>query len=91
MAVSSQILADPALGEAYEGALVRLNRGTVTAAPNKFGEFQIDGVLFVGDLYAYQAPTKGDVVNITGVMNYSFGKRMLEPRSDADIEILGSR
>lgn len=86
--VTPSVLADAVSGEAYEGALVKFTRGTVTATPNKFGEFQIDGVLFVGDLYPYDAPQLGELVSITGVMNYSFGKRLLEPRSDADIEKL---
>ncbi|GMV40167.1 MAG: hypothetical protein AMXMBFR64_18830 [Myxococcales bacterium] len=84
--VAAADLADATTGEQWEAVLVRVADAKVTAGANNFGEWTIDSALPVNDLYDYgYKATVGDVVTVSGVMNYNFSTRKLEPRSDDDV------
>lgn len=75
--------------EAYEGVLVRIENTTVTAAANMYGEWQIDDVLAVDDLFfqgGWVEPEVGTAyASVAGVMTYSFEEAKLAPTSLDDL------
>jgi len=88
--------------EKLEGVLVRLKNVTVTNAnpdtPKDYGNFEVGGKVLVGHLFNISYTDKnnnqrtlGDVfTSLTGVVNYTYGQYILEPRNDADM-VLGSK
>ena len=60
-----------------------------SAAPDQFNEWfgvsTTQGQIKINDLCYVYVPTVGTYYTITGVMNYSFNERKLEPRFLADI------
>ncbi len=87
---ASQIVTGAPSGETLEGIYARLSNQTVTLADDGFGQWEVTdgtGTALIGDdaFYNYN-PTLGDVlVSVSGVVDYSFAERKLEPRDDADI------
>ncbi|MBM4117395.1 T9SS type A sorting domain-containing protein [bacterium] len=88
-------MADPAVWEPYEGALVRVTNVTVVERAGSWNFYawsvtQDDiNWLKVGDMGDYDyLEGLGDILNITGTLRYEFGNFVLMPRRDADIEIL---
>lgn len=81
--------------EPYEGVLLRISGvstviNTKPDCPHDFGEFMIDGNLRVDDMkpLAYTAHLGDELQDVTGVLNYGFGNYKLEPRLDADLDLL---
>lgn len=76
--------------EQWEGVLVKVPDIGCTALPDNFGEWiatsTTGGSMMINDLLFAYTPTVGTFYTITGVMNYSFNARKLEPRFLADIE-----
>lgn len=77
--------------EQWESMLVKIMDIGCVSAPNQFNEWPAtsttSGVIVVNDLcYAY-TPVIGNYYTITGVLDYSFSERKLEPRFLADIEV----
>ncbi len=93
--VTVATLANPALAEPYEGVLVKLENVKVVSAnpdaPSEFGDWTVGvvGTLITIDDMMFKRPTNVAVdkcySNIVGVLDYSFGKFKLEPRSAADV------
>ncbi|OQX53783.1 MAG: hypothetical protein B5M53_06580, partial [Candidatus Cloacimonas sp. 4484_209] len=76
--------------EPYEDVLIRCDNAVVTDLPNNYGEWRIDdgsGKCWVDDAASYSYnPALGDtILHIIGVVNYSYGNFMIEPRRDDDI------
>lgn len=77
--------------EQWESVLVKVMDVGCVSAPNQFNEWPATsttgGTIVVNDLcYAY-TPVVGNFYTITGVLDYSFSERKLEPRFLADIEV----
>lgn len=75
--------------EQWEGMLVQVPDIGCSAAPDQFNEWfgvsTTQGQIKINDLCYVYVPTVGTYYTITGVMNYSFNERKLEPRFLADI------
>ena len=71
------------MAEDYEGVLVRVLDVTVTAAPDSYGEWEVEGCLMVDDaLYDYDAVLGEQFASVTGIHQYYYNFKIL-PR-DAD-------
>ena len=86
---SADIGTGGALAEDYEGVLVRVLDPVVTDtnpdAPSDFGEFEVDGVLRVDDMFTLYEPTPGETfLCMTGPLNYAYSHFKLEPRGAYD-------
>jgi len=84
-------LSDGAL-ESYEGVLCKLTNVECTVGLNSYKEWTVgDGLssLIVGDLIYLDSTivAVGTHYNITGVMDYNFSERKIQPRFAADITI----
>lgn len=79
------------LSEAYEGVYVQVSNVTVTNPDAGFGEWEVDGVLLVDDLFDYAyTPKIGDKLGaLRGFVSYGFGNFKLLPSRDEDIELGG--
>lgn len=90
--VPTSDFASAGTAEQWEGVLVTVQSVTVSdgnpdGPDNDYGEFEVNGVLRVDDLYYDAAGTEGQAFSsITGVLNYSFGNYKLSPRSSADVQ-----
>lgn len=83
---------DGANAEEYEGVLVRVQTGTVSAGRDSFGVFEVasgSDKLQVSTSFGLTAnPAIGGVVSsLTGFGHFSFCRRKLRPRTDADVTI----
>lgn len=87
--VTNITIPDGAL-ESYEGVLCKVTNAQCTAMPDTYFEWQIgDGMesLTVGDLiYAY-TPVLNTYYDVTGIMDYNFSERKIQPRSAADVTV----
>ena len=77
--------------EEFEGCLIQIAGAKVTAPVADFGEFQVDGVLKVDDLFYLPAPgpkPPADTVftNLVGQLTFGFNEFKLAPRSCADYQ-----
>jgi hypothetical protein len=77
--------------EAYEGVLVRVEGVTVAANDLGFGEFSVDDMLRVDDLFFAMAdwplPNPGDMFDaIVGPLAFSFDTTKIAPRSADDLQ-----
>lgn len=84
------LTSDEAATEPWEGVLAQIDGPIVTAEANMFGEWQIDDVLLVTDIFFAQGDwptpaTDTSYTSLTGVIEYSFGNFKLAPRDEADI------
>ena len=73
--------------EAYEGVLVTVEAVDVSSAPDGFGEFGIQGDLFVDDLFVIFSGSAtvgpGDTfTSITGILHDTWDNYKLEPREE---------
>lgn len=80
--------------EDYESVLVNAQNVIVTSEPNSYGEWEIDdssGACMVGSLgdYTYEPVLNDEIFSINGIVNYSYGNFILEPRDDFDISLEG--
>jgi hypothetical protein len=77
--------------EAYEGVLISLQNVTVTNPDLGYGEWEVDdgsGACVVDDMgdYTYEPVQDDVIVELTGVVDYSYGTYKLEPRNDDDFD-----
>ena len=92
MPLTRDVLASPALLEAHESLLVRIEQPAVTSdnpdAPAEFGEFLLNNTLRVDDaLFAQATPeTTCDTFQyVQGVMAFSFSNYKVYPRDASDL------
>jgi hypothetical protein len=78
--------------EVYEGVLVQVDNGTVTAEKNSFGEWELSNTVpdtscTVSDNsgYDYDPTLSESVLFVRGVMMFAYAKHMIEPRNVDDI------
>ncbi|MFZ1947052.1 MAG: endonuclease [bacterium] len=74
--------------EAYEGVLVTVEDAGCTVVNAGYGEWQVDdgsGPGYVDRLGYRFVPTLGTVYDVTGPLNYRYGRFKIEPRGAADI------
>lgn len=76
--------------ENWEGVLVTVENVTVSAAADMFGEWTVDGMLHVDDLFFAVADWTKPAVNdtfasLTGPLFFSFDNSKITPRTNADI------
>lgn len=87
--VTNIAIPDGAL-ESYEGVLCKVTNAECTAMPDTYMEWLVgDGIesLKVGDLIYAHTPVLGTHYDVTGVMDYNFSERKIQPRSAADVTI----
>ncbi len=94
-ALTPQVVTSTEIGagqgaEAWEGVLVRVDDVVVSDAVDMFGDFRVDQVLFVTDLFFVQGGAPMPAVSdpfaaITGVLTYSFEAYRLAPRASGDL------
>ena len=79
------------LAEAYESVYVQVDNVTVTNPDAGFGQWEVDGVLLVDDVFDYAyTPKIGDKLShLRGFVTYSFEESKLLPSKDEDIELGG--
>ncbi|HPF00274.1 MAG TPA: T9SS type A sorting domain-containing protein [Bacteroidales bacterium] len=76
--------------EMYEGVLCKVTNAECTIMPDSYNEWVVgDGMdaLKVGDLIYTSVPVLGTHYDITGVMDYNYSERKIQPRSAADVTI----
>jgi Lamin Tail Domain len=84
--VSSAELADATSGEQWESCFVQIEDPVVTDSDLGFGEWQVDAILAVDDLYYDFAVTDGDLFSsIAGPLYFSYGAFKLAPRDAGDL------
>lgn len=81
--------------EAYEGVLVTIKDASITNADLGYGEWEIDdgsGACRVDDKadYFFLPANYSGVKSITGLMDYSYGDRKMQPRIAWDVEEAGN-
>jgi hypothetical protein len=81
--------------EDYEGVLVRVQNGSVSAGRDAFGVFELASTgdrLQVSSSFGLTVSPAvgGSVVSVTGFGHFSFCRRKLRPRSDAEVNITAS-
>ena len=80
--------------EDYESVLAKIQNVTVSNEDLGYGEWEVEdqsGTCIIGGLgvYSYE-PLLGELIyNLTGVIDYTYGAFKLEPRDDADIDLVG--
>ena len=87
---SSEIGTGGGKAENFEGVLVRVENVTVTDPDLGFGEFEVDGVLSVDDLFFDQndwmLPNLDDTFqSLTGPLDFTFDDFKITPRTQADL------
>ena len=83
--VPSQITSTPPDWEVYEGCLVTITDATVTDTVNNYGEVTLSTGVKMDDEYFDHTTEKDDVINVTGIITYSYSKFIINPRSGADL------
>ena len=83
--VHSQITSTPPDWEVYEGCLVTITNATVTDNVNNYGEVTLSTGVKMDDEYFDHTTEKDDVINVTGIITYSYSKFIINPRSGADL------
>lgn len=81
-----------ATAEAYEGVLLRVEDVACTSVNVGYGEWQVNdgsGAGYVDRLGVRFTPTLGTSYDVTGPLNYRYGRFKLEPRSADDIAWAG--
>ncbi len=88
--LSPDVVGSGPAAEDWEGVLVTVQNVTVTAAADMFGQWEVDDVLLLDDVFFTIATWPNPAVDdsftaLTGVMTFSFGAYKLAPRTAADI------
>ncbi len=82
-----------AIGESYEGLLIKIENVVVTTAADQYGQWFIDdgsGACEVEDSFFAYAPSVGDVIpSISGVVSFGYSEYELNPRDIDDIDLTG--
>ena len=81
--------------EDYECVLAALQNVTVSNDSLGYGNWEVEdqsGICIIGGLgdYTYEPVTSELIYNLTGIVDYTYGAFKLEPRDDADIDLIGS-
>ncbi len=84
---------DAAAAEKWEGVLVKLKDVAVTNENLGYGQFEVTGGVVISPAYdfTYQAAPTDSFDEIVGVVDYSYGKYVLLPRSNSDIVLKGGQ
>jgi hypothetical protein len=88
--VDSLLVGSP-VAEAYECVLVKVDSVEVLTGPNEFGEYSVghDSVAVpITNRMEHDYPGCGSIIDMTGCLEYAYGAYMIEPRSNADINII---
>lgn len=93
--VSGAAWVDGTNAESYEGVLVRIQSGTVSAGRDSFGLFELSSgadKVQVSTSFGLTANPAlgGSVTSLTGFGHFSFCRRKLRPRSDSEVTITSS-
>ena len=88
---AAEVTTGGAKSEDFEGCLIQIAGAKVTAPVADFGEFQVDGVLQVDDLFYLPSPgpkppQDTTFTNLVGQLTYGFEEFKLAPRSCADYQ-----
>ena len=75
----------PSDWESWEGCLISLNDVEVTSPSNNFGEASLSVGLQLDDAIYNHGASQGDILNVTGLITYSYGTYKLIPRSGLDL------
>ncbi len=76
--------------ESYEGVLVEVT-GAVSNADAGFGMFELNdnsGPVLVDDVMYQHVATLAEVLNVTGVVDYSFSEWKILPRTTSDVVVM---
>ncbi|MDA3814388.1 MAG: T9SS type A sorting domain-containing protein [Candidatus Cloacimonetes bacterium] len=79
--------------EDYEGVLVYVENAECVDDSLGYGEWLVNdgtGDLIVDDLLYTYIPVVGEICDITGVVDYSFGSFKIEPRNSNDVNVSSS-
>jgi len=81
--------------EDYESVLTQIQNVTVSNEDLGYGNWEVEdqsGACIIGGLgdYTYVPVLDDFIYSITGVVDFTFGDFKLEPRDDADIDLIGS-
>ena len=79
--------------EDYEGVLVQIANAECTSFDPEYNEWMVNdgsGEIMINDLMFAFIPTIGEIYDITGVVDYSYGSFRIEPRYSSDISITSS-
>ena len=71
--------------ESWEGCLISLSEVEVTSSANNYGEASLSVGLMLDDAIYNHGASQGDILNITGLVTYSYGTYKLIPRSGLDL------
>jgi predicted extracellular nuclease len=71
--------------DSYEHVLVTVKSAKVTALPNTYGEFTLDGKLGVDDELYVHTPKANDCIDVTGVVDFFYGYKVYV-RAAGDIQ-----
>lgn len=78
---------DASKPEPYEGMLVELKNVTVETEADQYGAWTLQGGVLVEDTFFRYKPKKGDKIGfVRGVLQYTFDKYRLLPRTYKDID-----
>jgi len=83
--VASQISATPADWEVYEGCLVTISETTVNDVVDNFGEVSLSIGVKMDNEYFDHSTEPGDVINVSGIITYSYSAFKINPRSGSDL------
>lgn len=80
------------LAEAYEGVYVQVDGVTVTNPNAEFGQWIVDEVLLIDDVFTFAyKPKMGDTIaHLRGFMTFSFNEFKMLPASNSDIDLTGT-
>lgn len=84
---------DPATAEKWEGVLVRFSNVKITDAAKPYGEFDITGGVTIKPSFGitYKPVAEEEFDEIVGVVDYSYGKYVVLPRSNQDLVLKGGQ
>jgi predicted extracellular nuclease len=85
MVVSLADLTTDPTADSYEHVLVTVKSAKVTALPNAYGEFTLDGKLGVDDELYVHTPKATDCLDVTGVVDFFYGYKIYV-RAAGDIQ-----
>jgi len=83
--VASQISTTPADWEVYEGCLVTISETTVNDVVDNFGEVSLSIGVKMDNEYFDHSTEPGDVINVSGIITYTYSAFKINPRSGSDL------
>lgn len=79
--------------EKYESVLIQVKAAKCTNQNLGYGEWELNdgsGKCIIDDMGIPYTPIEGISYNVTGILNFSYGNFMMEPRDNNDIEMIES-